>query len=139
VREREAIESIRRAVVITVAPARLRRFTIASPMPLVPPVTRTRLPVNSFASNGMSDDVVIATLRTHYVCSCWGALISSLVMNDDKDNIQLSAVEDHDEILMPVRSHRGGAFFSYFDIRRWDVGRWLLVRQFHRLRHLVDL
>src|SRR3989442_11617867 len=32
------------AVAMTVAPPRTRRFTMASPMPLVPPVTRTRLP-----------------------------------------------------------------------------------------------
>src|SRR6266404_937721 len=51
-----------RAVVITFPPARLRRFTIASPIPLVPPVTRARLPVNSFASNGMSDDVLMLSV-----------------------------------------------------------------------------
>src|SRR5262252_9772251 len=36
-----------RAVVTTVAPECLSRWTIASPMPLVPPVTRARLPLNS--------------------------------------------------------------------------------------------
>src|SRR6266850_981927 len=36
-----------RAVVITVAPPRTRRFTMASPMPLVPPVTRIRPPLKS--------------------------------------------------------------------------------------------
>ena len=43
-----------RAVVTTVAPAPLRRCTMASPMPLVPPVTSARLPVNS-----VSEDVLI--------------------------------------------------------------------------------
>src|SRR5882724_9324731 len=36
-----------RAAVITVAPPRTRRFTMASPMPLVPPVTRIRPPLKS--------------------------------------------------------------------------------------------
>jgi len=39
-----------RAVVATIAPAAERRRTIASPMPLVPPVTRARLPANSVGS-----------------------------------------------------------------------------------------
>src|SRR5215472_13499992 len=46
------------AVVSTVPPPRTRRFTMASPIPLVPPVTRTRLPVNSFASYGMFDALI---------------------------------------------------------------------------------
>src|SRR5262249_49550915 len=36
-----------RAVVRTVAPPKARRFTTAAPIPLVPPVTRARLPANS--------------------------------------------------------------------------------------------
>jgi uncharacterized RmlC-like cupin family protein len=40
----------------------------------------------------------VRRLSSH-ACFCCEALISSLVMNDDKDNIQLSAVEDHDGIL----------------------------------------
>src|SRR6266851_2646448 len=36
-----------RAVVTTDAPELLRRWTMASPMPLVPPVTSARLPLNS--------------------------------------------------------------------------------------------
>src|SRR5437870_12939265 len=43
------------AVASTVAPPRRRRFTMASPIPLLPPVTRVRLPVNSFASYGTLD------------------------------------------------------------------------------------
>ena len=39
------------AVVATVAPAADRRRTIASPMPLLPPVTRARLPANSVGSH----------------------------------------------------------------------------------------
>src|SRR5437899_11746954 len=47
------------AVVSTVPPARRRRFTMASPIPLVPPVTRIRLPVNSFASYGKLDALMV--------------------------------------------------------------------------------
>src|SRR6266850_3147899 len=39
-----------RAVAITSPPPRIRRSTMASPMPLVPPVTRIRLPLNSVGS-----------------------------------------------------------------------------------------
>src|ERR1700719_3200511 len=42
---------LERAVVITVAPPRTRRSTMASPIPFVPPVTRIRFPLNSFPSN----------------------------------------------------------------------------------------
>src|SRR3954464_14912698 len=47
------------AVASTVAPPRSRRFTMASPIPLVPPVTRTRLPLNSCGSQGMLGDLMI--------------------------------------------------------------------------------
>jgi hypothetical protein len=43
-----------------------------------------------------------ANLCAYYACSCGEALISSFLAKDDKDNIQISAVEDHDGILMPV-------------------------------------
>src|SRR5258705_3478149 len=42
-----------RAVVTTVAPELLRRSAIASPMPLAPPVTRARLPLNSVAGESL--------------------------------------------------------------------------------------
>src|SRR5258708_39115132 len=48
-----------RAVMITVAPPCWKRSAIALPAPFVPPVTKTRLPANSFASRGVFDDVVI--------------------------------------------------------------------------------
>src|SRR5207244_2342143 len=41
-----------RAVVATEAPLRVKRRTIACPMPFVPPVTRTRLPLNSSPDTG---------------------------------------------------------------------------------------
>ena len=41
---------------MTVAPPRWKRSAIALPAPLVPPVTKTRLPLNSFASNELPDD-----------------------------------------------------------------------------------
>src|SRR5262245_36257488 len=44
-----------RAVVSTLPPPRIKRLKMASPIPLVPPVTRIRLPVNSLASYGMFD------------------------------------------------------------------------------------
>src|SRR6266852_3107810 len=40
---------------MTVAPPRWKRSAIALPAPFVPPVTRTRLPLNSSGSNGMLD------------------------------------------------------------------------------------
>src|SRR5258706_10678672 len=40
------------AVMMTVAPPRWKRSAIALPAPFVRPVTKTRLPLNSFASNG---------------------------------------------------------------------------------------
>jgi hypothetical protein len=40
---------------------------------------------------------------------------------NDKDNIQLSAVEDHDIDASAARTV-AAAFFSYFDIRRWAMG-----------------
>src|SRR5712691_4053041 len=43
------------AVTSTLPPPRRRRSTTASPIPLLPPVTRIRLPVNSFASYGTLD------------------------------------------------------------------------------------
>jgi hypothetical protein len=39
-------------------PPHWKRSAIALPAPLVPPVTKTRLPVNSFASNELPDDEV---------------------------------------------------------------------------------
>ena len=41
-----------RAVVITLAPPSRSRIATALPIPAVPPVTRTRFPLNSFAING---------------------------------------------------------------------------------------
>ena len=41
-----------RAVVMTLAPPSRSRLTTALPIPAVPPVTRTRFPLNSFAING---------------------------------------------------------------------------------------
>jgi hypothetical protein len=49
-----------RAVVITFPQPRMRRSTMASPMPLVPPVTRIRLPLKSAAS-GFCDSFCIST------------------------------------------------------------------------------
>jgi hypothetical protein len=49
----------RGSVVATVAPPAASRRTIASPMPLVPPVIRARLPSNSVRSNENWDVVVI--------------------------------------------------------------------------------
>src|SRR6185436_14703351 len=43
------------AVASAVPPPRRRRFATASPIPFVPPVTRIRLPENSFASYAMVD------------------------------------------------------------------------------------
>ena len=40
-----------RAVVTTLAPPRLSRFIMVSPIPYVPPITSTRLPLNSSAMN----------------------------------------------------------------------------------------
>src|SRR5437762_576154 len=48
------------AVAITVPPPPHKRFTMASPIPLLPPVTRIRLPVNSFVLEVFFDDAVIA-------------------------------------------------------------------------------
>src|SRR6266700_5994836 len=39
-----------RAVIMTVAPPRWKRSAIALPAPFVPPVTKTRLPLNSFVA-----------------------------------------------------------------------------------------
>src|SRR6185436_11608581 len=56
------------AVASTVPPPRLRRFTTASPIPFVPPVTRMRLPVNSFASYGTLGVLIIfGSLRCEVV------------------------------------------------------------------------
>src|SRR5258708_9198326 len=48
-----------RAVTMIVAPLRRKRSAIAFPAPCVPPVTRTRLPENSFGSQLKSVDVFI--------------------------------------------------------------------------------
>src|SRR5439155_686787 len=48
-----------RAVVRTVAPPEARRFTTAAPIPLVPPVTRTRLPANSAVSRACCSVCII--------------------------------------------------------------------------------
>src|SRR5258706_8375292 len=45
-----------RAVMMTIAPPCWKRSAIALPAPLVPPVTKTRLPLNSFMSNELPDD-----------------------------------------------------------------------------------
>jgi hypothetical protein len=55
-------------------------------------------------------------LCAYYACSCDEALISSFVLKDDKDNIQLSAVEDHDRILMPVRLAARRLQFRFNDV-----------------------
>src|SRR5258705_1872960 len=47
--------SLERAVVATFAPPAARRRAMASPIPCVPPVTRTRLPVNSVGSSEKRD------------------------------------------------------------------------------------
>src|SRR2546429_5964862 len=52
------------AVASTVPPPRRRRFTMASPIPLVPPVTSIRLPVNSFASHGTLASLMIWSSRS---------------------------------------------------------------------------
>src|SRR4029077_9523209 len=68
------------AVASTVPPPRTRRFTIASPIPLVPPVTRIRLPVNSFASYGTLD-ALIGEPPGFYSCYDWaiGSVVSLIV------------------------------------------------------------
>src|ERR1700686_1172312 len=48
-----------RAVVATEAPLRVKRRTIACPMPFVPPVTRTRLPLNSSPETGKGYVIVM--------------------------------------------------------------------------------
>src|SRR5258707_15477591 len=50
-----------RAVMMTVAPPRWKRSAIALPAPFVPPVTKTRLPANSFASVEMLDVLMVLT------------------------------------------------------------------------------
>src|SRR3954447_14197629 len=47
-----------RAVMMTVAPPCWKRAAIAFPAPFVPPVTKTRLPMNSFASKELLYDEV---------------------------------------------------------------------------------
>src|SRR5215510_11015557 len=56
------------ATVSTTPPPRRIRFTIASPIPLLPPVTRIRLPVNSFASNGTLAALIICASPSKIVC-----------------------------------------------------------------------
>src|SRR4029077_20487219 len=48
-----------RAVVATEAPLRVKRRTIACPMPFVPPVTRIRLPLNSSPETGKGYVIVM--------------------------------------------------------------------------------
>src|SRR5712664_3622448 len=48
-----------RAVVATEAPLRVKRRTIACPIPFVPPVTRTRLPLNSSPETGKGYVIVM--------------------------------------------------------------------------------
>src|SRR5712664_472274 len=50
-----------RAVMMTVAPPRWKRSAIALPAPFVPPVTNTRLPMNSFVSDKMLDVLMVQT------------------------------------------------------------------------------
>ena len=57
-----------RAVVMTFAPPRKSRLTMALPIPWVPPVTRTRLPRNSSAINGM---LVVIRLPQKSCDSCY--------------------------------------------------------------------
>src|SRR5260370_5832609 len=52
-----------RAVVATEAPHRVKRRTIACPIPFVPPVTRTRLPLNSSAETGKGYVIVMIELQ----------------------------------------------------------------------------
>src|SRR5689334_15112629 len=47
---------------MTVAPPRWKRSAIALPAPFVPPVTKTRLPANSFASLEKLDVLMVLTL-----------------------------------------------------------------------------
>src|SRR5712691_5679957 len=63
-----------RAVMMTVAPPRRKRSAIALPAPFVPPVTKTRLPVNSFVSGVFFDDAVILnhTLRVYLLAVTQG-------------------------------------------------------------------
>ena len=46
---------VERAVIATVAPPFRNRSEMALPAPLVPPVTRTRLPLNSAALNAVME------------------------------------------------------------------------------------
>src|SRR5258708_30248736 len=52
-----------RAVVATEAPLRVKRRTIACPIPFVPAVTRTRLPLNSSAETGKGYVIVMIELQ----------------------------------------------------------------------------
>src|SRR5258708_12650174 len=52
-----------RAVVATEAPLRVKRRTIACPIPFVPTVTRTRLPLNSSAEAGKGYVIVMIELQ----------------------------------------------------------------------------
>src|SRR6266446_6369406 len=51
-----------RAVMMTIAPPCWKRAAIALPAPFVPPVTKARLPANSFASREMLDVLMVLTL-----------------------------------------------------------------------------
>src|SRR5260370_31833467 len=87
-----------RAVVATQAPLRVKRRTIACPMPFVPPVTRTRLPLNSSPETGKG--YVIVMIESPVKQSCYSLhdsravarlrhsprqVLSGLSTSDDKD------------------------------------------------------
>jgi len=81
---------IERAVVMTVAPVCLSRVAIASPMPFVPPVTKTLLPSSSVESIRMSVSVfmlnvfvVVLMLRL----SSSGNRLKILIMKSKGDKI----------------------------------------------------
>src|SRR6266511_1069674 len=56
------------ATASTAPPPRRRRFTMAAPIPLLPPVTRIRLPVNSLPSHGTLDSPIVCNSRSKIVC-----------------------------------------------------------------------
>src|SRR5689334_22137678 len=70
------------AVVSAVPPPRTKRLTMASPIPLVPPLTSIRLPVNSFASYGTLDALIVEPPRSHF---CYDLSAKSLQQLDARN------------------------------------------------------
>src|SRR5262249_16423603 len=56
------------AAASTAPPPCRRRFTMAAPIPLLPPVTRVRLPGTSFASNGTLAGLIVCASCSKIVC-----------------------------------------------------------------------